>query len=72
MRTGIITLLVTVCVSFSGSALCQNQPSGRLSAALRFFDEGASSDIDSTLRAFRKTPLSSEERDLTLGMIASS
>ena len=38
-----------------------------LSAALRFFEHAVSSDTDSTLRGFRKTPLSSEERDLTAG-----
>jgi hypothetical protein len=63
MRIGIITLLVTVHVSFTRPALCQDQPSGPLSGALRFFDQAASTDIDSTLRWVRKTPLSSEERD---------
>jgi hypothetical protein len=29
MRIGIITLFVTVCVSFPRPALCQDQPSGR-------------------------------------------
>ena len=69
MRIGIITLFVTVCVSFPRPALCQDQPSGPLSAALRFFDQAASSDLDSTLRGLRKAPLSSEERDLTRAML---
>ena len=38
-------------------------------ASLRFFDQVASSDIDSTLRGLRKTPLSSAERDLTRAML---
>ena len=69
MRIGIITLLATVCVSFTRPALCHDQPSGPLAAALRFFDQVASSDIDSTLRGLRKTPLSSAERDLTRAML---
>jgi hypothetical protein len=69
MRIGTITLLVTVYVSFTRPALCQDHPSGPLSAALRFFDQVASSDIDSTLRSLRKIPLSSEERDLTRAML---
>ena len=69
MRIGIIALLATVCVSFTRPALCHDQPSGPLAAALRFFDQVASSDIDSTLRGLRKTPLSSEERDLTRAML---
>jgi hypothetical protein len=69
MRIGTITLVVTVCVSFTGSALCQDHPSGPVSAALDFFDHVASSDIDSTLRGLRKIPLSSEERDLTRAML---
>jgi hypothetical protein len=36
MRIGIITLLVTVHVSFTRPALCQDEPSRPLSAALRF------------------------------------
>jgi hypothetical protein len=69
MRIGTITLLVTVYVSFSRPALGQDQPSGPLPAALGFFDHVASGDIDSTLRGLRKTPLSSEERDLTRAML---
>jgi len=69
MRIGTITLLVTVSVSFSRPALCQDHPSGPLSAALHFFEQAASSDIDSTLRGFRKNRLSSEERDLTRAML---
>ena len=69
MRIGTISLLVTVYVSFSRPALCQDHASGPLSAALRFFDQVASSDIDSTLRGLRKIPLSSEERDLTRAML---
>jgi hypothetical protein len=69
MRIRIITLLATVYVSFTRPALCQDQPSGPLSAALRFFEEASSSDVDSTLRGLRKAPLSSEERDLTRAML---
>jgi hypothetical protein len=58
-----------VYVSFSRPALCQDQSSGPLSAALRFFDQAASIDIDSTLRGFRTSPLSSEERHLTRAML---
>jgi len=69
MRIGTFTLLVTVYVSFTRPALCQDHPSEPLSAALRFFDQIASSDIDSTLRRLRTIPLSSEERDLTRAML---
>jgi hypothetical protein len=69
MRIGIITLLATVYVSFTRPALCQAQASGPLSAALHFFDEVTSTDIDSTLRGFRKVSVSNEDREVTRAML---
>jgi len=65
MRIGIIALLVTVYISLTRPALCQEQPpTAPVTSALQFFDALAAMDPASSLRALRTVSVSAQAREL--------